>query len=67
VLLRRAINEDWPVAPNVRRAIVDELGEGLESKDVRRTISIVRTFLAMDRASLRADKRERQASPATAA
>ena len=51
VLLRRAINQDWPVSAAVRQAIVDELGEGLESNDVRRTISIARTFIAMDWAS----------------
>jgi len=60
VLLRRAIREEWPVAANVRQAIVDELGEGLESNDARRTISIARTFIAMDRANMRADDREQR-------
>ena len=55
VLLRRAINEDWPVPDNVRQAICDELAEEeLESSEVRRLISVVRTFLAMDRANMRA-------------
>jgi len=60
VLLRRAIREEWPVAADVRQAIVDELGEGLESHDARRTISIARTFIAMDRANMRADDREQR-------
>jgi hypothetical protein len=53
VLLRRAINQDWPVSAPVRQAIVAELGEGLESNDARRTISIAKTFIAMDWANLR--------------
>ena len=53
VLLRRAINEDWPVPPNVRRAIVDELAGEISSLGVRRAFSVIRTFLTMDRANLR--------------
>jgi len=60
VLLRRAIREEWPVAANVRQAIVDELGEGLESNNVWRTLSIARASIAMDRANMRADDREQR-------
>lgn len=56
VLLRRAINEDWPVPANVQRAIVGELETEINSPDVRRSISVVRTFLAMQDANIRADR-----------
>lgn len=59
VLLRRAINQDRPVSAPVRQAIVDELGEGLESNNVRPTISIARTFIATDLASSSAHRRRR--------
>jgi hypothetical protein len=54
VLLRRAVNEGWPVPDDVRQAIVGELATDLASSEVRRVLSIARVFLAMDRADLRA-------------
>jgi len=56
VLLRRAINEDWPVPCDVRRAIVGELECDIESPDVRRRLSAARSFLAMEGANIRAEK-----------
>ena len=57
VMLRSAINEDWPVPDNVRQAICVELGqEDIESSELRRVISIVRTYLTMDRANMRATR-----------
>ncbi len=56
VLLRRAINEDWPVPTNVRRAIVGELVAEIESLNVRRSLSVVRSFLAMEGANIRAER-----------
>ena len=53
VLLRRAINEDWPVPPNVRQTIVDELAGEVDPPNVRRAFAVIRTFLTMDRANLR--------------
>ena len=53
VLLRQAINEDWPITLNVRQAIVDELADEANSTDVRRGFSVLRTFLTIDRANLR--------------
>ena len=54
-LLRRAINEDWPVPDNVRRAIVGELVDETESSDGRRKLSVVLSFLAMHGANVRAE------------
>jgi hypothetical protein len=56
VLLRRAINEDWPVPADVRQSIVDELEAEIKSPDVRRCLSVVRTFLAMESANIRAER-----------
>jgi uncharacterized protein (UPF0147 family) len=53
VLLRRAINEDWPVPDNVRRAIIRELEGEFESPNARVQVSIVKSFLAMEDANLR--------------
>jgi len=36
VLLRQAINEDWPITPNVRQAIVDELAGEVDPPNVQR-------------------------------
>jgi hypothetical protein len=58
VLLRRSINEDWPIPAPVRQAIVDELGAELGTPDLRRTASILRAFLAMERANLREARRQ---------
>jgi hypothetical protein len=52
VLLRKAINEGWPVPFQVRLAIVSELGGEIKSPDVRRALSVARSFLAMDRANI---------------
>jgi len=56
VMLRRAINEDWPVPANVRHAIVDELGGDIETSEVRRALSVFRSFLVMESANIRAEK-----------
>ncbi len=56
VLLRRAINEDWLVPDNVRQSIVRELAAEIKSPDVRRCLSVARTFLAMDSANIRAER-----------
>lgn len=56
VLLRRAINENWPVPYNVRLAIVGELEAEIESPDVRRVLSVARSFLAMEGANIRAER-----------
>ncbi len=58
VLLRRSINEDWPIPENVRRAIARELLEeiGPEPQDVRRVVAVARVFLTMGAANLRALK-----------
>ena len=61
VLLRRAINEDWPIPDNVRRAIVGELEDEIESPDVRRLLSVARSFLAMDSSNIRAERARRHA------
>jgi len=53
VLLRRAINEDWPIPPNVRQAIVAELADDICLSNVRRVLSTIHTFVAMDRANQR--------------
>jgi hypothetical protein len=58
VWLRRAINEDWPVAADVRQAIVGELEAEINSPDVRRLISVARSFLAMEDANIRAIRAE---------
>ena len=56
VLLRQAINEDWPIAVDVQQAIIDELADEIESMDARRAVAVARTFLAMESANLRARK-----------
>ncbi len=52
-MLRRAINDDWPVPPDVKRAIIEELGNDIESPRLRRVLSVARSFIAMDRATIR--------------
>lgn len=56
VMLRRAINEDWPVPVSVRQAIIDELGTEIESSESRRVLSVVRSFLTMESANIRAER-----------
>ncbi len=56
VLLRQAINEDWPVPDKVRQVIVRELGDEIESSEVRWVLSVARSFLAMESANIRAEK-----------
>ena len=56
VLLRQAINEDWPVPQNVREAIVAELSDEIDSPNVRRFMAVTKVFLAMTRANLRCSK-----------
>ena len=56
VMLRRAVNEDWPVPANVRQAVIDELKDELETSDPRRVLSAVRLVLAMESANVRAER-----------
>ena len=56
VMLRRAINEDWPVSSRVRQVIIDELTAEIDTPDVRRSLSVARSFLAMGSANIRAEK-----------
>jgi len=56
VMLRRAINEDWPVPDKMRQAIVSELGDEIDSLEVRRALSVARLFLAMSSANIRAER-----------
>ena len=56
VLLRRAINENWPVPENVRRAIIGELESEIGHSDGRRSLSIARSFIDMEGANIRAEK-----------
>jgi hypothetical protein len=58
VLLRRAIRADWPISEDVRQAIVDELGDELGTSNQRRSIALLRTFLAMADANLREARRQ---------
>ena len=52
VILRRAIKQGWPVPPNVRQAIFEELIDEVDSSDPRRATSVAMTFLAMSNANL---------------
>ncbi len=56
LLIRQAIREDWPVPDDVRRAIIDELFQEVDTdcSDVRRFIAIVRVILAMAKANINA-------------
>ena len=49
LLIRQAIREDWPVPEDVRRAIIEELFQEVDtdSSDVLRFVAIVRVILAM--------------------
>ena len=55
VLLRQAINEDWPVSSRVRQAIIDEFTAEIDTPDVRRSLSVARSFLTMESANIRAE------------
>ena len=54
LLIRQAIREDWPVPDDVRRAIIEELFQEVDTdcSDVRRFLAIVRVFLAMVKANI---------------
>ena len=54
LLIRQAIREDWPVPDDVRRAIMEELFQEVDtdSSDVRRFLAIMRVFLAMAKANV---------------
>ncbi len=54
LLVRQAIREDWPVPDDVRRAIIEELFQEVDTdcSDVRRFVAIVRVFLAMVKANI---------------
>lgn len=54
-LIRRAIRNDWPVRPAVRRRLVAEVGAVFDESDpsTRRILAAARCFLAMDAANLR--------------
>ncbi len=60
VLLRRAINEDWPVPYDVRKAIVDKLSRDIDQvSDVRRFMGVVEVFAAMRSAADRSTQADR--------
>ena len=54
LLIRQAIREDWPVPDDVRRAIIEELFQEVDtdSSDVRRFLAIARVILAMVKANI---------------
>jgi len=54
LLIRQAIREDWPVPDDVRRAIIEELFQEVDTdcSDVRRFLAIVRVILAMVKANI---------------
>lgn len=56
MILRQAINQDWPVPVVVRDAIMDEMTAGLEADRAQRPISTARVFIAMEAANLRSLK-----------
>ena len=53
-LVRQAIREDWPVPDDVRRAIIEELFQEVDSdcSDVRRFLAITRVIMAMSKANI---------------
>ena len=57
LLIRQAIREDWPVPDDVRRAIIEELFQEVDtdSSDVRRFLAVARVFLAMVKANIDAN------------
>ena len=58
VLLRHAVQENWPIPVERRPPIIEALENMIGNTDARRTIGIVRVFLAMDRANLEAEREE---------
>jgi len=54
LLIRQAIRENWPVPNDVRRAIIEELFQEVDTdcSDVRRFLAIMRVFLAMVKANI---------------
>ena len=58
VLLRRAINDGWPVPAMVRAAIMSELENEIQSTDRRRMLSVAKTLLVMERATASVEKSE---------
>jgi hypothetical protein len=53
VLLRHAINKDWPIAQHRRRPILDDIVRHLESAEPRTAIGVARVVLAADQSNLR--------------
>lgn len=58
VLLRKAINQDWPVPDNVRLAIVGELNCEIGSPDGHWFLAVARSFVAMEAANIRDENLE---------
>jgi hypothetical protein len=54
LLVRQAIRENWPMPDDVRRAIIEELFQEVDtdSSDVRRFLAIMRVILAMVKANI---------------
>ena len=53
ILLRQAINQNWPVPSETRAAIVAKLSEELNTASPRRFLSIAASLAAMDAANIR--------------
>jgi hypothetical protein len=63
VLLRHAINADWPIPPHRRRAILKDVFNRFRQADsVRITLGVARVLIAADRANLRAWEAELRAA-----
>lgn len=58
VLLRKAINADWPVADEVRPLIVDDVCQMFDHDKNRYALAAIRTVLAMEAANIRQERRE---------
>src|SRR5262245_16093855 len=56
VLLRTAIREYWPVHPDVASRIIEDVYSLLDSDNVRFLISVTKTFLAITRANMEAER-----------
>ena len=51
-LLRTAVRERWPVSAEIRSEILNRLFAELESLDVRMTLAVAKTLVAMDAANM---------------
>src|SRR5262249_26095274 len=56
LLLRTAIREYWPVHPDTAAQIVEDLDRLSQHENVRFLISVRKTFLAITRASMEAER-----------